>query len=111
MSSDLPSPVQWNLQGGWLAANREKTKKEAPMSEMQGGWQFEGKEQPTTAKICIKCQGNRKTDQPTDEYDKSLWCEPCIEGRPLGHPPKKVKKDATTIRDQDGYNLNSTFFG
>ena len=123
MPSDPPTPEQWNLQGGWLAAYQAAARrgsvpanatplvqtstppKEEPMEDpMQGGWKHEGKEKPVTIRICTKCQGPKQ--YPPEEADKSTWCEDCLEGKLLGHAPTK------NSAPRDKYdNKNAVFFG
>lgn len=102
MPSDPPNPIQWNIQG-WMAAYHEAMSRgqppptsptpppaiveNPPEVPMEGGWQFEGKEKPGNIRICPKCQGKGLLDNP----EKSEWCEPCQEGKILGHAPEKGK--------------------
>ncbi len=123
MPSDPPTPEQWNLQGGWLAAYQAAARRasvppiiqppprqpEPPKNEpveepMQGGWKFEGKEKPGIIRICPRCQGNKRDPE---DLEKSNWCESCQEGKLLGHPPKKSEP---ARKDKEVFN-NTAFFG
>lgn len=91
--------------------SKKEPVKEEPMSDMLGGWRFEGKEKPETPKICTRCQWERKNDQMS-EPDKSMWCESCLEGKPgVGHEPDKGYRPPAVSASQDAATLNQTFFG
>lgn len=63
-------------------------KEEAVEEKFEGGWKSEGKERPVTPLVCPRCQWNRKNARLM-EPDQELWCEPCINGKILGHDPDK----------------------
>lgn len=85
---------------------QQEEEKEKPL--MEGGWQFEGKEKPTTPRICARCQWIPRTDGH-NEPDREDWCEGCLISPGIGHTPPNWKP--LDMDKVDARALNKSFFG
>lgn len=116
----MPANTPSSPWANWMAAAHEAAQRmtpptittttEEPVTTMEGGWLFEGKEKPVSPIICTRCQWVRRTTDG-EEPDRGTWCESCLAGLPgPGHAPVGPKKPYVSKSD-DVADYNRTFFG